>query len=204
MKLLFSLLFLITSSSSALAFEGVIHCTKTQNGVVTTFDFYVKNNQIAIVSRDENGGYYKILVDAGRTSAKVCIDDPAFEKKGYYFVTREDKERRVTIYNKQQTRALEIDGETCPGYAISTEIGSAIAYVGTEAVDLTGLSAFFEDPVYELLDAFQLKTLPKKIVISKNTGDYSVKMTAEAVSLDASVFEIPDGYEQFRVQLSGN
>lgn len=196
--------YILAFSLPAMAFEGIIHCTKNQNGMVTTFDFYVKNNQIAIVSQDEASSFYKIIIDASRTTASICIDHPAYEKKGYYVATREDQPRTVTVFGKQPINAIEMDGQMCTGYAISTDIGSAVAYLGTEEIDLTGLSAFFQDPVYELLDAFQLRTLPKKIVVSKNTGDYSITMTAEAAPLDPSIFEIPAGYEKFRVQLSGN
>lgn len=196
------LFFILIFSLPVLAFEGIIHCTKIQNGVVTNFDFYIKNNRIALVSQDEGGSFYKLLINPERTTATICIDHPAYEKKGYYLVTREDKSHSVTVFNKQQLKDIEIDGQACAGYVISTDIGSAIAYMGTEEIDLTGLSVFFQDPVYELLDAFQLKTLPKKLVVSKNTGDYSIQMTVEAVPVDAAVFEIPEGYEQFSVQLS--
>ena len=64
------------------AFEGVIHCTKTQNGVVTNLDFYVKGDQIAIVSSDPTGSY-KVLLNRTEGNLKICIDIPEFDQKGY-------------------------------------------------------------------------------------------------------------------------
>lgn len=201
MKKIYTTLLLLFISISAFAFEGVIHCTKTENGHVTTFDFYVKNNQIAVVSKDADGEF-KVLLSADKSNVKICMNSPLFDKKGYYLLDRNNKSKQVPVYRKSETDALDLNGELCKGYTITTEIGTAIAYFGALNVDLTGFSAFFDDPLYELIDAFQLKTLPKKIVVSKSTGSYSIDLTAEAQSLDDSIFEVPAGYEQYQVTVS--
>lgn len=190
----------VTLTSWSSAFEGIIHCTKTQNGVVTTFDFYVKGDQIAIVSNDPTGSY-KVLLNRAAGQLKLCMDVPEFDQKGYYLYTAGavDKNDSLTILKQVQTDAIEIDGEMCQGYTVVTDNGSAVAYFGSEEVNLTGFSEYFNDPVYELLDAFNSPKLPKKLVVNKNTGAYTIDLVAEAQTLDASIFEVPAGYEQFQV-----
>ncbi len=191
---------LVMVSGWASAFEGIIHCTKTQNGVVTTFDFYVKGNQVAIVSNDPTGSY-KVLLNRSAGQLKICMDVPEYDQKGYYLYTAGavEKNDSLTILKQVPTDAIEIDGEMCQGYTVVTDNGSAIAYFGSEEADLTGFSEYFNDPVYELLDAFNSPKLPRKLVVNKNTGAYTIDLVAEAQSLDASIFEVPAGYEQFQV-----
>jgi hypothetical protein len=80
-----------------------------------------------------------------------------------------------------------------------TNNGSAIAYFSSEEVDLTGFSEYFNDPVYELLDALNSTKLPRKLVVNKNTGSYTIDLVAEAQTLETSIFEVPAGYDQFQV-----
>ena len=136
----------VTLSSWASAFEGIIHCTKTQNGVVTTFDFYVKGNQVAIISADPSpAGSYRVLLDRSAGQLKLCMDVPEFDQKGYYLYTAGDVQKNdsLTILKQLQTDAIEIDGEMCQGYTVVTDNGSAIAYFGPEEVNLTGFSEYF-------------------------------------------------------------
>ena len=194
------LLAVVAFANWSSAFEGVIHCTKTQNGVVTNFDFYVKGNQIAIISSDPTGSY-KVLLNRSAGELKLCMDVPEFDQKGYYLYTEGQVEKNdsLTILKQIQTDAINIGGEMCEGFTVVTNNGSAIAYFGSEEVDLTGFSEYFNDPVYELLDAFDSKKLPRKLVVNKNTGSYTVDLVAEAQTLDASIFEVPAGYDQFQV-----
>jgi len=187
-------------SSGVSAFEGIVHCTKTQNGVVTNFDFYVKGNQVAIISDDPTGSY-KILLNRSAGQLKICMDVPEFDQKGYYLYTAGSVEKNdsLTILKQVQTDAIEINGEMCEGFTVVTDNGSAVAYFGPEDVDLTGFSDYFNDPVYELLDALNSSKLPRKLVVNKNTGSYTIDLVAEAQTLDASVFEVPAGYDQFQV-----
>ena len=78
-----------------------------------------------------------------------------------------------------------------------------MAYFGSDEVDITGFSAFFNDPVYELLDALDSKYLPRKLVVNKSTGSYSIDLKAEAQSIDDSYFQVPTGYEKFEVSYEG-
>jgi hypothetical protein len=194
------LLAAVALSNWSSAFEGIIHCTKTQNGVVTNFDFYVKGNQIAVISNDPTGSY-KILLNRSAGELKLCMDVPEFDQKGYYVYKAGEVEKHdpLTVLKTIQTDAIEIDGVACEGFTVVTNNGSAIAYFGTEEVDLTGFSDYFNDPVYELLDAFDSKKMPRKLVVNKNTGAYTIDLVAEAQSLNASVFEVPAGYTQFQV-----
>ena len=194
------LLVVVAFANWSSAFEGIIHCTKTQNGIVTNFDFYVKGNQISIVSNDPTGSY-KVLLNRSAGELKLCMDVPEFDQKGYYLYTAGavEKHDSLTILKQIQTDAIDIDGEMCEGFTIVTDNGSAIAYFSSEEIDLTGFSEYFNDPIYELLDTFDSKRLPKKMVVNKNTGSYTIDLVAEAQTLDASIFEVPAGYEQFQV-----
>ncbi len=191
---------LLAISNWSSAFEGIIHCTKTQNGVVTTFDFYVKGNQIAVIG-DDGANHYRLLLNRSAGELKLCMDVVEFDRKGYYLFKAGEVEKNdsLTVLKQLQTDAMVINGETCQGFTVVTNNGSAIAYFGSEEVDLTGFSEYLNDPVYELLDALDSKKLPKKLVVNKNTGSYTIDLVAEAQSLDASIFEVPAGYEPFTV-----
>ncbi len=194
------LLVLICISNWSSAFEGIIHCTKTQNGVITTFDFYVKGNQIAVIGND-GISKYRILLDRTAGELKLCMDVPEFDQKGYYVYKPGDVQKHdsLTILKQIQTDALVIDGERCDGYTVVTSNGSALAYFGSDDVDLSGFSPYFNDPVYELLDAFKSKKMPRKLIVNKNTGSYTIDLLAEAQTLDAAIFQVPAGYTQFQV-----
>jgi hypothetical protein len=160
----------------------------------------VKGNQVAIISDDPTGSY-KILLNRSAGQLKICMDVPEFDQKGYYLYTAGSVEKNdsLTILKQVQTDAIEINGEMCEGFTVVTDNGSAVAYFGPEDVDLTGFSDYFNDPVYELLDALNSSKLPRKLVVNKNTGSYTIDLVAEAQTLDASVFEVPAGYDQFQV-----
>lgn len=188
----------------SLAFEGIIHCTKTENGVTTSFDFFVKENRIAVIAK-EGVSEFRILLDRSAQELRLCMDVPEFEKKGYYLYTRENirKNSEMSILKQMRSDALVIDGETCEGYTVVTDNGTAIAYFGSDEVNLTGFSTFLNDPVYELLDALDSKLLPRKLVVSKGTGSYTIDLTADAQPMDDTLFEVPSGYVQFEVIAEG-
>ena len=191
---------LLALSNWTAAFEGIIHCTKTQNGVVTTFDFYVKGNQIAVIG-DDGANHYRLLLNRTAGELKLCMDVAEFGQKGYYTLKAGEVQKRdsLTVLKQLQTDAMVIDGETCEGFTVVTNNGSAIAYFGSEEIDLTGFSEYMNDPVYELLDALNAKNLPRKLVVNKSTGSYTIDLVSEAKALDASIFEVPAGYEPFVV-----
>ena len=191
---------LLALSNWTAAFEGIIHCTKTQNGVVTTFDFYVKGNQIAVIG-DDGANHYRLLLNRTAGELKLCMDVAEFGQKGYYTLKAGEVQKRdsLTVLKQLQTDAMVIDGETCEGFTVVTNNGSAIAYFGSDEIDLTGFSEYMNDPVYELLDALNAKNLPRKLVVNKSTGSYTIDLVSEAKTLDASIFEVPAGYEPFVV-----
>ena len=191
---------LLALSNWSAAFEGIIHCTKTQNGVVTTFDFYVKGNQIAVIG-DDGANHYRLLLNRTAGELKLCMDVAEFDQKGYYTLKAGEVQKNdsLKVLKKVQTDAMEINGETCQGFTVVTNNGSAIAYFGSEEINLTGFSEYLNDPVYELLDALDAKNLPRKLVVNKNTGSYTIDLVSEAKTLDASIFEVPAGYEPFVV-----
>ena len=193
-------LVLLALSNWSAAFEGIIHCTKTQNGVVTTFDFYVKGNQIAVIG-DDGANHYRLLLNRTAGELKLCMDVAEFDQKGYYTLKAGEVQKNdsLKVLKKVQTDAMEINGETCQGFTVVTNNGSAIAYFGSEEINLTGFSEYLNDPVYELLDALDAKNLPRKLVVNKNTGSYTIDLVSEAKTLDASIFEVPAGYEPFVV-----
>lgn len=191
---------LLALSNWSSAFEGIIHCTKTQNGVVTTFDFYVRGNQIAVIG-DDGANHYRLLLNRTAGELKLCMDVAEFDQKGYYTLKAGEVQKHdsLTVLKQLQTDAMVIDGETCQGFTVVTNNGSAIAYFGSEEIDLTGFSEYMNDPVYELLDALNAKNLPRKLVVNKSTGSYTIDLVSEAKTLDASIFEVPAGYEPFVV-----
>lgn len=199
MKLLAYILFSLLSLS-CFGFEGIVHCTKTENGSVTEFDFYIKGSQIAIEYKNGNE-YYKILFNRQTQEVKICMDSPQIPEKGYYLIRQSDAAdmKPVTTYFKRELAPLLIDEASCQGYVHSSDLGTAQAYVSKTEVDLTGFSTFFRDPVYELIDAFKLKFLPVRLSVQKTTGNYTIEMAAQEKTLDASLFEVPSGYKQFTV-----
>src|SRR5690606_11796538 len=100
------------------------HGTKIQDGVTTRFHFFVRENQIAIVS-DTPEGNYKILVSSNRQEVKICMDSPLFEEKGYYSILKDEVEKNQIpkIQRQTKTDALMIDGFNCEGYTLVSDIG---------------------------------------------------------------------------------
>ena len=199
---LFLVMFVIATCS--LAFEGIIHCTKTENGVTTSFDFYVKENRIAVIYK-EGVSEYRLLLDRSAQELRLCLDVPEFKNKGYYVYNSANmrKNSKIEILKQMRSDALVIDGETCEGYTVVTDKGTAIAYFGSDEVNLTGFSAFLNDPVYELLDALDSKLLPRKLVVSKVSGAYTIDLSADAQPMDDALFEVPSGYVLFEVTPEG-
>ena len=187
------------------AFEGIIHCKKIENGVETLFNFYVKGSQIAVQSMN-TGEFYKVIYNRSEQVVYICLDNPQLPEKGYYVVKSSDLSdyKKPEIYFKREIDPIVIDGISYPGYAINTEIGSAQAYLSSTAVNLSGFSQFFRDPLYELIDAFNMVRLPHIIQVQKSTSSYSIQMEAEEVTVESSIFEIPQGYKQFVVSSIGN
>ena len=199
MKFLISILFVLFATFS-FAFEGTIHCIKTENGVVTKFDFYVKGNTI-VVEKTGIGEYYRIIFNRDKEEVKLCMDSPQFSEKGYYLLTKTDMENRSKskIYSQKELAPQQMQGQLFKAYSLVSDLGSAIALVGEDQVDLRGLSTFFQDPVYELIDQFNLSQLPRKLEVTKNTGSYTIELEAESGSVDQSLCEVPSGYKEFKV-----
>lgn len=199
MKFLTCILFVLCITFS-FAFEGTIHCIKTENGVVTKFDFYVKGNTI-VVEKTGIGEYYKIIFNRDKQEVKLCMDSPQFSEKGYYLLTKSDMENRSKskVYSQKQLAPQQMDGQSFKAYSLVSDLGSVIALVGEDQVDLRGLSTFFQDPVYELIDQFNLSQLPRKLEVTKNTGSYTIELEAEAGSVAQSLCEVPGGYKEFKV-----
>lgn len=194
------LLGILAVSFSTFAFEGIIHCKKTENGVVTLFDFYVKGDQVAVISEAPDASY-RIILNRSAQELRLCMDHPAFEQKGYYLYTASTIQKRDSIkIIRQSTLAPRIvDGENCNGFAMATDRGTASIFFGNENVDLTGFSTFFNDPVYELIDAVGSGKLPRLIISETSMSKSTIELTSEAVTVDDSYFEVPAGYSQFSV-----
>ncbi|MCB9187691.1 MAG: hypothetical protein H6600_08025 [Flavobacteriales bacterium] len=204
MKSLLTILF-ITLVSSLFAFEGVIHGVKTTNGVSESFDIYMKGNLIAIEGEDGQGKY-RVIIDRTNEEIFVCIDNPAFGNKGYYHFTAEQlkREKKFQIISSLElTESKEIAGEKCNGYSMVTDQGSVVMYVSEKSeADLTGISKYMDDPVYELIDSFGVKSSIRKIAVQKEDTSYTVELTEESMTVESSKFEIPQGYEKYEIKLS--
>lgn len=190
------LFFSLFSITRVFGFEGIIHCTKTENGITTHFDFYVKGERISVIS-DSPEGKYRIILDRSANELRLCIDHPGFNQKGYYLYTADNFRKRdsVIIYKKTALENLEIDGETCTGHMVVTSHGTSSVYFGSQSVNLTGFSQFFNDPVYELLDHADTDKLPRRIV----SGNSVIYLTAEETTLGDQYFEVPAGYVRYLV-----
>ncbi|WP_341905510.1 hypothetical protein [Fluviicola taffensis] len=199
MKFITSILFVLLTTLS-FAFEGTIHCVKTENGVVTKFDFYVKGNTIVVEKRGI-GEYYKIIFNRDKQEVKICLESPQFSQKGYYLLTKADMENspQSKIYSQKELAPQQVGEVSFKAYSLVSDLGSVIGLVGEDQVDLRGLSTFFQDPVYELIDQFNLSQLPRKLEVTKNTGNYTIELEAEAGNVNQSLCEVPAGYTQFQV-----
>ncbi len=196
MKNLFFSLLIVFTTGFAFSSEGVITCIKTENGITDTFEIYVKGSQISMPFKDGSGTYL-LLLDNSAGQMKLCVDHPAFENKGYYLFNQENSVKpSIETYKTGTLPAKEIDGTSCEGHFISTDQGDATVYFGTESISLQGFSRFIAKPLFELLDASNTGLLPKLIEQDGTT----IKMSFEAKTVDASVFNPPAGYTAFEVQ----
>lgn len=204
MNFLNVILFVLVATFS-FAFEGTVHCVKTENGVVTRFDFYVKGNTI-VVEKSGIGEYYKIIFDRDKEEVKLCMDSPEFKEKGYYLLTKATMTSRpeVKVYSQKELAPHQAGNASFQVYSLVSDLGSVIGVVGEEQVDLRGLSTFFRDPVYEWIDRFDLSRLPRRMEVTKTTGSYTLELEAEAGNVDQKLCEIPAGYKEFKVTASPN
>lgn len=179
-------------------FEGIVHCTKIENGITTSFDFYVKGDKVALLSK-EGGAAYQIILDRKANELFLCMDHPAFQRKGYYHYTSGNfsKSDSLKIYKSQSAPGLEINGMSCNGYTVVTDKGTATAYFGNDQVSITGFSQFFNDPVYEAIDRSGNSNLPVLIV----TDTHTIDLTVETKEVDDSFFSIPAGYTEYSISV---
>lgn len=184
------------------AFEGIVYGKKTENGVTTTFEFYVKDNRVVFVSND-GIGQYRLILDRSKQEMFLCMNHPAFEYPGYYHYTRENSPQKAKDH-QQIHRSVEnklIDGVSCPGETIATDMGSCTIYFGSESIDLSGFSDYLDQPLFRLLDIAQHKTLPKEVIEERGANRSITLLWTEAKTLDASLFEVPAGYRPYTVHL---
>jgi hypothetical protein len=190
---------------SVSAFEGVVHGAKIVNGVEQHFDIYIKGSKIAVEGEDGQGKY-RIIIDRSKEEIFVCIDNPAFGQKGYYHFTAEQLKREKkfkVISSSELGEERMVNEESCKGYTLLTDQGSVVMYASkTSEVDLTGLSKYMDDPVYELIDAFNVKSAIRRIAVEKENESYVVEMTEEETTVDASWFEVPAGYMEYEIKLN--
>ena len=203
MKYLLSLIVTLFALNLSFSFEGVIHCTQNNNGVINTYDFYVKDNLIAIISKD-GGGTTTVLFNTSTKDMKICIDHPSIEQKGYfqYNSAEFNKKDSLQVLRLSPIESITIDSTVCSGYLISTNRGAAKVYYGKEKVDLTGFSNYFTHPIMELLDAVSSEFLPKRISSDTFSGGFSVDLSAESMPLSDSIFTVPSDYVRFEVKLN--
>lgn len=183
------------------SFEGIVSCKKIENGVVTNFKFYVKGNQIAIVS-DDASDQTKILFDRSAKTLKIIVDDMDASKKGYYELNQENapKYHSLKILEQFKLEPKEINGVRSEGFGVKTDQGSATAYFGTIDINLSGFSTFFNDPVYEVIDASKSSKLPIELKVTSPASSYVIYLTAETTVLNDSFFQIPSGFRKFEVK----
>lgn len=187
------------------AFEGVIHGIKSANGVKETFDIYMKGDLISLEGEDGQGKY-RIIINRATEEIFICIDNPTFAQKGYYHFTAAQlqREKKFKILSSAKLDGQkEVNGENCQGYSMITDKGSVVMYASSQGkADLTGLSAYMDDPVYELIDAFNVKRSIRRIAVQRESGSYTVELEEEAIIVPAEKFEIPAGYKEFEIKLN--
>lgn len=204
MRVLLSTIFVFLISS-LLAFEGVVHGVKVTNGVEETFDIYIKGDKISLEGEDGQGKY-RIIIDRSNEEIFICIDNPAFGSKGYYHFTAEqlEREKQFNILSSAEIGEDKLIGEAlCKGYSMVTDKGSVVLYASENGeADLSGLSKYMDDPVYELIDAFNVNSSIKRIAVHKEESSYVVELTEESKSVDDNRFKVPQGYEEYEIKLN--
>lgn len=204
MRVLLTILF-ATVIFSVSAFEGIVHGIKTTNGVQETFDIYIKDDLIAVEGEDGQGKY-RIIINRSSEEIFICIDNPAFGQKGYYHFTAEQlqREKKFKILSSQElSESKNIEGEDCKGYSMLTDQGSVVLYASEQGkADLSGLSKYMDDTVYELIDAFNVKSSIRKIAVQKDDKIYTVELKEEITSVESTWFEVPVGYEKYEFKLN--
>lgn len=188
-------------SSTVFSFEGMISCKKIENGIESNFKFYVKGDLIAVISNDSND-HTKILFDRQANILKIIVDDMDPSRRGYYELNKENaiKQNDVEILDQFKLEAKLINGVKCEGIGVKTNQGNASAYFSTLTINLSGFSTFFNDPVYEVIDAAKSDKLPVELRGSSGDSNYVVYLTAEPMILNDSYFQLPSGFKKFEVK----
>ncbi|CAG5080881.1 hypothetical protein [Parvicella tangerina] len=204
MKIVTTIL-LMSILSATFAFEGVIHGVKMTNGTKEEFDIYMRGDLIAVEGEDGQGKY-RIIIDRTKEEIFVCIDNPFFGQKGYFHYTAEQlkREKKIKVLSTKELNDTEvINGQTCRGYSLVSNGSTVLMYADeVKEVDLTGLSKYMDDPVYELIDAFNVKKAIRKITVNKGENTYSVILEEESKSVDDSRFQVPIGYQEYEININ--
>lgn len=195
-------LVLLVVTSFVYSFEGIVSCKKIENGVESNFKFYIKGSQIAIISEDAMDGS-KFLFDKSANTLKICIDDLDPSKKGYYELSAQNapKYKQLEVLEKFKLETKVIQGILCEGFGVKTNQGNATVYFGSKEIDIRGFSMFFNDPIYEVIDASDNDKLPVQLSVTSASGTYVIYLSAEQQSLSASIFEVPPGLKKFEVKI---
>ncbi len=201
MKSLITLI-LIISALPLFAFEGVIHGVKTTNGKVEEFDIYIKGDKIAVEGTNHEG-YFKVIIDRSTDEFLICMDSPYFENKGYFrFQVDHSKNKKIKVLSSHQKGTEQIDGEECSVYSMSTNLGAVILRASTTGkANLSGLSKYMDDPVYEIIDHFGITNSVRKIVVDKPQQKYVVTLTEQEKTVSDNQFQVPAGFEEYKIEL---
>lgn len=185
-------------SVNANAFEGIVHCTKTQNGVKQSFEMYVRNDKLVVLQSDEFQASMTI-VDISKGQMFVCLNYPGIEKKGYYQLFKENNLNDIDVKSKKEILPLISEESSFEGFEVQSSLGLVSVYYSELEVNITGLYSFISDPVYFTLDYLSFNKLPKRIIVESELGDYYLDFEIEETKVDETLFEIPNGYVKYNV-----
>lgn len=185
-------------------FEGVVHGTKHTNGKEESFHIYMKDSKLAVEGTNAEGEF-KIIINKASQEIIICINSPLYERKGYYRFTAhqiDTKDQFKVTGSKAFKDVKNIDGERCSGYSMMTTEGSVILYASKSGnASLAGLSKYMSDPVYELIDHFNVQGSVRQIHVNKGSEKYWVSLKEESSTVEDQQFEIPEGYTEFKISV---
>lgn len=180
------------------AYEGVVHGIKTMNGNSESFDIFIKGDKICVEGVNSQG-FFKIIFDRGSDEVIICVDSPYYKEKGYFKIDLANKsnDNKIEVISSNQN-TIEKEGKTYGVFSAITSTGSAMIEVNPEGnADISGLSKYMDDPVYELIDHYNIKNTIEKIDVDKPNEKYSIVLSATEQNLTDDIFSIPSGYVPF-------
>ena len=201
-KLLLTLTLSLFSVLAFSQFEGTIDFTKTVGKTITTYRYYVKGDKVRIEEIGENNVVSSVQIIDTKTNSIVALSP---DTKIYFEISTKRKAPTPVVTTTKTGTTKTIATKSCEEVKVKSSQAEITYYISKEKFDfyaplLTTLQHRDKSSTYFLAmegneGAFPMKSIEKKADGTLVSVTEATKVEAKVI--DASLFEIPEGYSKF-------